>query len=88
MHNDMRHYASFQPTIAFGQWRPGPVTPSEIQRERVSEFIDRLDCLLAVWIAEAILEGPDGVGEGENPTSVWLSRASGLEGWYVGKKIR
>jgi hypothetical protein len=75
----MRHCASFQPTITAGQWRPGPVTPSEVQREPVPEFIDPLDCLLAVWIAEAIIESPAGAGEGENPTSVWFSRASGLE---------
>lgn len=62
----MRHYIPFQQTTAPGPWWTGPVTPSEVQRERVSGFIDVLDCLLAVWIAEAILESADdGWGRGE-----------------------
>lgn len=33
---------------------------SEVRRERVPALIDALDCLLALWVAEATLDaGPD-----------------------------
>jgi hypothetical protein len=33
-----------------------PGAPSEVRRERVPALIDALDCLLALWVAEATLD--------------------------------
>jgi hypothetical protein len=36
-----------------------PDAPNDLQRERVPALIDALDCLLALWVAEATLDvGP------------------------------
>jgi hypothetical protein len=38
-----------------GPEHPG-LPPREVRRERIPTFVDQLDCLLTVWVAEATLD--------------------------------
>jgi hypothetical protein len=57
----MRHYSYSINRQIIGDERGAvsQVSPGEIRRERVPTFVDELDCLLAVWMAEATLDGED-----------------------------
>jgi hypothetical protein len=37
--------------------RRSAAMPTDVEPERIPQLIDALDCLLALWIAEATLEG-------------------------------
>jgi hypothetical protein len=39
--------------------RPGPPS-GKVRRERIPTFVDQLDCLLTVWVAEATLDSERG----------------------------
>ncbi len=44
-----------------------PDRPTAVQPERIPTFIDELDCLLAVWVAEATLDGEIAPGDDHGP---------------------
>ena len=54
----MRHYYSPIDRQVADPEKPEaqPDAPSELRRERVPALIDALDCLLALWVAEARLD--------------------------------
>jgi len=64
----MRHYSYsiYRQTIGDEQRVVSQGAPNEIHRERVPTFVDGLDCLLALWLAEATLDGEDEAEERES----------------------
>jgi hypothetical protein len=54
-----------------------PDAPSEVRRERVPSLIDALDCLLALWVAEATLDA--GPIDAERPRGLF-GAGTGVEG--------
>jgi hypothetical protein len=52
-----RYNTTFQPHVDPGREPVRPGRPSrKVLRERIPIFVDPLDCLLAVWVAEATLD--------------------------------
>ena len=66
----MRHYYSPIDRQVADPVEPqlSPDAPRSVQRERVPALVDALDCLLALWVAEATLDGgPREAGHPERP---------------------
>ncbi len=56
----MRHYyssPSYRQVADPAEPQSPPNAPNGLRRERVPALIDALDCLLALWVAEATLDG-------------------------------
>jgi hypothetical protein len=55
--------------------RPGPPS-GKVRRERIPTFVDQLDCLLTVWMAEATLDGErDARGDRSDATEAAAAQA-------------
>jgi hypothetical protein len=58
----MPHYATaYQENVDPGREPEHSGQPSrKVRRERIPTFVDQLDCLLTVWVAEATLDSERG----------------------------
>ena len=74
----MRHDHSplYQQVADPAEPQSGPIAPSELRRERVPALVDALDCLLALWVAEATLDA--GPAPSERPRTI-PRRCTGLD---------
>lgn len=62
----MRHYYSpLNRQADDAQRQAGVSVRADVERERIPGIIDALDCLLALWVAEATLDGDAAAGAGD-----------------------
>jgi hypothetical protein len=76
----MRHYSPLHRQAENAQRQAGVGLTAAVERERVPGFIDALDCLLALWVAEATLDADAAAGDGSGADAVAGLGEGGREG--------